>query len=229
MLHRRIVRPVFAFSVPGEIAPVLPEPETPHEAGNVEKWIAQARAGCPEALGRLLDMCRRYLLLVANHELAPKFRAKVAPSDIVQDTLMKAGREFSHFLGDSEEELLRWLRRILHNTVANVHRHFETGKRGVGREVPLKTASDALLQSALKDTETPSMHAQAHEQDEQLQRALRELPDHYRQVLRLHSSEGLTFGQIADELESTPDAIRKLWGRAVEELTKLLDSPHESA
>src|SRR5262249_17750945 len=80
MLHRRIVRPVFAFSVPGEIAAMSPEPETPREGGNVEKWIAQARAGSAEALGRLLDMCRRYLLLVANQELAPKFRAKVAPS-----------------------------------------------------------------------------------------------------------------------------------------------------
>ncbi|HEY1379599.1 MAG TPA: sigma-70 family RNA polymerase sigma factor, partial [Gemmataceae bacterium] len=82
---------------------------------------------------------------------------------------------------------------------------------------------------AYEDTETPSVHAQVREQDEQLQRALRELPGHYRQVLQLHSSEGLTFVQIAEKLESTPDAIRKLWGRAVEELAKLLDSPHESS
>ncbi|HEY7153626.1 MAG TPA: sigma-70 family RNA polymerase sigma factor [Gemmataceae bacterium] len=205
------------------------ESQTPQEAGNVEKWIAKAREGCPEALGRLLDACRRYLLLVANQELSPKFRAKVDPSDIVQDTLMKAGRAFPNFLGATEEELLGWLRRILLNIVANVHRHFKTGKRGVGREVPLETATDALLHGAYEDTETPSVHAQVREQDEQLQRALRELPGHYRQVLQLHSSEGLTFVQIAEKLESTPDAIRKLWGRAVEELAKLLDSPHESS
>jgi DNA-directed RNA polymerase specialized sigma24 family protein len=42
------------------------------------------------------------------------------------------------------------------------------------------------------------------------------------------TSEGLTFAQIAEKLSGTTDAVRKLWGRAVEELAKLLDSPHES-
>jgi RNA polymerase sigma-70 factor (ECF subfamily) len=205
------------------------ESQTPQEAGNVEKWIAQAREGCPEALGRLLDTCRRYLLLVANQELASAFWAKVAPSDIVQDTLLKAGRDFPSFRGATEEELLGWLRRILCNNMANIHRHFETEKRGVDREVPLEATADVLRHDALHETETPSVLAQAREQDEQLQRALRELPNHYRQVLLLHSSEDLTFVQIAEKLESTPDAIRKLWGRAVEELAKLLESPHESA
>jgi RNA polymerase sigma-70 factor (ECF subfamily) len=196
---------------------------------NIEQCIAKAREGCPDALGRLLDTCRRYLLLVANQELAPVLRAKVGASDIVQDTLLEAGRDFPCFLGATEEELLGWLRRILRNNVANVHRQFETEKRGVGREVPLETASDDLLHGAVKAIETPSVLARAREQDEQLQRAVRELPNHYRQVLLLHSSEGLTFVQIADKLESTADAIRKLWGRAVEELTRLLDSPYESA
>jgi RNA polymerase sigma-70 factor (ECF subfamily) len=205
------------------------ESDTPHVAGDFEKWIAQARGGNQEALGQLLDTCRRYLLLVANQELIPGVRAKVAPSDIVQDTLLEAGRDFPHFRGLTEEELLGWVRRMLRNNVANAHRRFEAEKRQVDREVRLEDGlADAVLHKAHQQTETPSMHAQAREQDEQLERAMSQLPEHYREVLFLHTSENLTFVQIADKLGSTPDAVRKLWSRAVDELAHLLESPHES-
>jgi RNA polymerase sigma-70 factor (ECF subfamily) len=194
-----------------------------------EKWIAQAREGCQEALGRLLDTCRRYLLLVANAELTPRIWPKVAPSDIVQDTLLEAGRDFPAFHGATAEELLGWVRQMLRHNVANVHRHFDREKRQVDREVRLEDgAADALLHNAHDRSETPSMHALAREQDDRLERGVRQLPEHYRQVLFLHTTEDLTFVQIAEKLGSTPDAVRKLWRRAVEELAKLLDSPHET-
>lgn len=208
---------------------MLHEPEKPGEAGEIERWIVQARGGNQEALGRLLDVCRRYLLLLANQELTPGLRAKVAPSDIVQDTLLEAGCDFVGFRGATEEELLGWLRRMLRNNVANVHRHFETDKRQVDREVPLDdSATDALMHNAVQQAETPSMLARAREQDEQLEHALRQLPEHYRQVLLWHTSEGLTFVQIAEKLGNTADAARKLWGRAAKELAKHLESPHGS-
>jgi RNA polymerase sigma-70 factor (ECF subfamily) len=198
---------------------------TPQEAAEVEKWIDLARQGDREALGRLLDLCRHYLLLVANKELTPALWAKIAPSDIVQDTLLEAGRDFPGFLGGSEDDLLAWLRRILRNNVANVRRHFETEKREVDREVPLEECSPGeLLEGAVSPTETPSKYVQAREQDEQVRRAIGQLPEHYRQVILLELTGNLTWPQIAEKLSSTPDAARKLWGRAVEELTKVLDS-----
>jgi RNA polymerase sigma-70 factor (ECF subfamily) len=185
-----------------------------------------AREGNREALGHLLDICRRYLLLVAQQELSPIVSAKVAPSDIVQDTLMEAGRDFLDFRGATEEELLGWLRRILRNNVSNVHRHFETEKRQVDREISLDgSMADALLHHAVEKIETPSSHAQARERDEQMERAVRQLPEHHRQVLFLHTVKGQSFVQIAEKLGSTAEAVRKQWGRAVDELAKLLESP----
>jgi RNA polymerase sigma-70 factor, ECF subfamily len=229
MLHKRIKRPVLEVSVPGEEESVSPEPETPRDVADVEKWIVQARAGNRDALGRLLDTCRHYLLLISGQELAPALRAKVAPSDIVQDSLLEAGRDFPCFRGETEEELLGWLRSILRNNVANTHRHFEADKREVAREIALGDgAADALLHGARQQTETPSVQVRAREQDQQLQRAMQRLSEHYRQILLLHAAEGLTFVQIAEKLGSTADAVRKQWGRAVEELAKQLDAPHES-
>lgn len=194
------------------------------QAADMEKCIAAARGGDREALGRLLEMCRKYLLLIANTELDSDIQAKVSPSDIVQDTFVEAGRGFLDFRGKTEGELLGWLRQILRNNVANVRRHFETEKREVEREVPLEELQpDTLLREAVKQIESPSKEALAHEQDEQLEQALCKLPVHYRQVLLLHTWDRLTFAQIAAKLGSTEDAVRKLWGRAVEELTKVVE------
>lgn len=202
------------------------EPERKQAAVDIEKWIADARQGDREALGRLLDICRRYLLLVANQELAPALWAKVAPSDIVQESLMEAGRDFLRFHGGTEEELLAWLRGILRYNVADAHRCFETEKRELYREVPL--ADLPLDEMPPNPAGSPSSHALARERDQQLEQALQQLPEHYRQVLFLRMTEDLTFAQIAAKLGSTADAVRKLWGRAVDELGNLLDSPHES-
>lgn len=205
---------------------VSAESERPREAAEVEQWIVEAHQGDSDALGRLLELCRNYLLLVANRELSPTLSAKIAPSDIVQDTLLNAGRDFPRFRGSSEEELLAWLRGILSNRVMNVSRHFAAEKRQVSREISL---ADAPFDQVPPDPgESPSRQAAAHERDEQLERAIERLPDHYRQVLELHPSEGLTFAQIAEKLGSTTEAVRKLWVRATDELAKHLDSSHES-
>lgn len=201
------------------------EPERPHQAAEIEKWIVEARQGDREALGRLLEMCRHYLLLAANQEHAPELWAKVAPSDIVQESLMEAGRHFPRFHGGSEEDLLAWLRGILRNTVGDARRCFETEKRHMAREVPL--AETRLADMPLDPVESPSGQAQARERDEQLENALQQLPEHYRQVLRMYTTDRFTFVQIAEKMGSTADAVRKLWRRALEELRKHLDTPHE--
>ncbi len=202
------------------------EPEKPHLEMEVEKWIGEAQQGDHEALGRLLDHCRYYLLLMANKKLAPELWAKVAPSDLVQESLMEAGRIFPRFHGSSEEHLLALLRGILRNIVANAHRRYMTEKRLVTNEIPLAEVPQVEMPQA--PGESPSEQAQAREQDEQLEVALQRLPEHYRQVLRLYMTDRLTFVQIAAKLGSSADAVRKLWKRAIEELAKQLDTPHES-
>src|SRR6478752_628985 len=87
------------------------------------RWLALAQAGSPEALGRLLEECRHYLLLVANRELEADIKAKVGPSDLVQETLMEAHQAFDRFHGMNEANVLAWLRRILLNNIANVRDH----------------------------------------------------------------------------------------------------------
>src|SRR6185437_11299064 len=114
--------------------------------------IAAARGGCREALGRAIGACRRYLLLVAERELSPAVRAKEGASDLVQEALLEAQRDFARFEGRTETELRAWLRRLLRHKVAHaVRRYRGAGKRQVAREVPLGGGRDGAFDPAFAD------------------------------------------------------------------------------
>jgi len=49
----------------------------------------------------------------ASTGMSAALREKAAPSDMVQETLLKAHRSFDPFRGRTEPELATWLRQIL--------------------------------------------------------------------------------------------------------------------
>jgi RNA polymerase sigma-70 factor, ECF subfamily len=192
---------------------------------DVERWFRDARGQSREALGRLLETCRDYLLLVANDEMAGDLRAKAGASDLVQDTFLEAQRNFPQFGGRSLRELKIWLRRILLNNLADLNRRYrETARRCLGQEVSLDaddSADNAGAQVAADDTLTPSGQAIRHEQAAALEQALARLPELYRQVIVWRHLENRSFAEIGALLGRTPDAARMLWARAVKELQKI--------
>jgi RNA polymerase sigma-70 factor (ECF subfamily) len=190
---------------------------------DVARWLAAAQAGSPEALGKVLETFRAYLLLVADRELDPQLRAKGGSSDLVQETFLEAQRDFAQFQGPSVEELRAWLRRLLLNNVANFTRNFrQRAKRDLGREVPLEAGGSSHERGAglPADIPSPSAQAMAHEQAEALARAMEQLPSDYRQVLALRHEEQLAFEEIGQRMQRTANAARMLWLRAVERLKK---------
>jgi RNA polymerase sigma-70 factor (ECF subfamily) len=194
----------------------------------IVRLLPEAQAGSAEALGRLLDGCRGYLLLVAQKELDPQLLPKGGPSDLVQDTLLDAVRGFGRFQGGSEEELLAWLRRLLLNNLISFSRRYrETDKRQVAREVRLEGGDTSGGPPAELAAATPSPTSQAmrHEEAEALEAALARLPEEYRQVLTLRYREGRSFEEIAPVMGRTTNAVRKLWARAVERLQRELEAP----
>src|SRR5262245_46125324 len=186
--------------------------------------LDRARAGEGEALGQLLDGCRGYLLMIARQELDEDLRAKGGASDLVQETFVDAQRDFARFAGGDEAELRAWLRRILLNNLANFTRGYrETQKRRLGREVQLDGSDGDHGLAA--DLSTPSRNAMKDERAAALLRALERLPEDYRQVLRLRHEEERSFQEIADVMGRSPNAVHKLWARAVERLQQELDNP----
>jgi RNA polymerase sigma-70 factor (ECF subfamily) len=193
---------------------------------SVSHWIEAARKGSSEALGSLLELCRPYLLLVANQQIQPDLKVKVGASDLVQETFLEAQRDFAGFRGDSEAELLAWLRQILVNNAAGFTRQFrDTQKRRLDQEISLSDTPLANLLQNIQDLgDSPSAQALARERDQALHEALSKLPEQYRQVIHLRNYERLSFEEVGQQLGRSAEAARKLWTRAMTQLEQLLES-----
>jgi RNA polymerase sigma-70 factor (ECF subfamily) len=197
-------------------------------AKGVKGWLTDARAGSPEALGELMEACRRYLLLVAQRELDPALRAKGGASDLVQETFLDAQRGFSGFRGDSETELLAWLRRLLLNNLISFARLYrETDKRQIGKEVGLGNGDSARCEwgGLAEESLSPSRQMMKHEEAESIRRGLDRLPADYRQVLLLRYQEEQSFEEIGRTMGRSANAVRKLWLRAIKRLQDESEGP----
>lgn len=78
-----------------------------------------------------LEEHRRHLRSLAQLHMHAGLRRKLDPSDVVQQTLLKACAAIGDFRGQGQAELAAWLRRILANTLADAARLYLGGKRDV--------------------------------------------------------------------------------------------------
>lgn len=196
------------------------------EASSPEQLLRAARGGDGQALGRLLELYRSYLSLLARLQIDHRLQGKMDASDVTQETFLQAHRSFAEFRGSSEGELLGWLRKILATRLANLVRHFYgTGRRDVRLERQLDEQLDHSSQAAgalaLSQT-SPSQNAARREQAVLLADALEQLPDDYREVILLHHLEGLTFADAARQMGRSVGSIEKLWVRALATLRRSL-------
>jgi len=190
---------------------------------SMRRRLAAAHAGNAAALGETLEGCRRYLLWIARQQLDPDLQAKAGASDLVQETLLEARRDFGQFHGTSEAELLAWLRQLLRHNLSNFYRRYrETKKRRVGREVPLDAPGTV---TAIGDRLAgPADMAIEHEQEALLHEAVQQLPAEDRRVITLWYQEQKTFEDIARELGCAPNTARNKWLRALKRLQEKLQS-----
>jgi RNA polymerase sigma-70 factor (ECF subfamily) len=201
---------------------MTPDPTRPDRSDSVASWLTEARAGSPEALGRLLETCRLYLLQVANGEMESRLQTKVGASDLVQETYIEAQRIFDRFGGKSPSELRAWLRAILLNKLATATRQYrDTAKRQLGREIPIDPDASRPIDPA-SPMATASSIMIRQEKMESLMAALGRLPEDYRQVIVWRQVENLSFEEMASRLDRSVDAVRKLWWRALQQLQKEL-------
>ena len=196
---------------------------------DVSGLIRAAHGGSEGALDTLLRLYRNYLRVLAGCGLGDALGARVDPSDIVQEALMRAFSGFSKFRGESEAELLAWLRQILARQITNAARHhLGTAKREAGRERSMENvlydSSVALGRGIAADGPSPSGAAERHERCVVIADALAQLPDDYAEVIRLRNLEQLTWDETAARMGRSAGAVRQLWGRAVQKVVPLLEN-----
>jgi RNA polymerase sigma-70 factor (ECF subfamily) len=177
--------------------------------------MSQAAEGLP----RPLEDYRDYLRLLARLQLDPRLRGLLDPSDVVQQTLLKAHENLKGFRGTTGAELQAWLRAILAQQLALFAR--KRGPQQV-RAHSLESAleqSSARLESLLASEESsPSQKGMRSERLIELAEALAMLPDDQRTALELRYLGGLSVADVALRMNRSTVSVTGLLYRGTKAL-----------
>lgn len=191
-----------------------------------DRLIECAQRGDENARGALLELYRNYLRLVARSLIGGALRVKLDASDLVQETFLKAHRDFGQFIGGSERELVAWLRQVLVRSLANQVKHHRRQARDHQRQESLEhllEQSSLTAQVALaSQVPSPSEAASRREQAVLLADAVDRLPPDYREAFVLRTLEHVPFEEVAARMDRSIGAVRMLWARAVKRLNQML-------
>ena len=194
-----------------------------HDTGFVD-LLRDARGGNRESLGKLLQWYTNYLRTVADAQLDRRLRRRLNPSDIVQEAMLAAHRDFQLFRGQTEQELRCWLRAILIHVLHRCFdRHVKVGKRDIRREVSIDDSpGDAepstvrMASMLVSRVESPSTPMRNREEDLAFSQQLSKLRPDYQEVIKLRLLGGLPFDEIARKMNRSSGAVRMLWLRALD-------------
>jgi RNA polymerase sigma-70 factor (ECF subfamily) len=168
-----------------------------------------------------------YLSLIARIQLGPKLRCKLNPSDVVQDTLLKAYQTLPKYEGGTEAEFRAWLRAILANTLKDHARAFFGRKRNINQERSFEAAIDQssarVEQWIANSSDGPEARMMKEELLDQVARSLKCLLENQRTAIELFFFHEYTVAQIAQEMGLSKSAVGGLIERGVKALRKRMN------
>jgi RNA polymerase sigma-70 factor (ECF subfamily) len=189
-----------------------------------QRLLQRARAGETEARDRLMDRHRAYLRRLVEVRLDPKIRARVDPSDVVQEAQMEAARRLDGYLKRRPMPFRLWLRQIAYDRLLMLRRHhLNAARRAVDREVALPDHSSIQLARQVLAAEwTPSQQLVQRELVRRVHEAVAGLPEGEREVLIMRNLEGLSNQEAAEVLGIDPATASRRYGRALISLRDIL-------
>ncbi len=182
--------------------------------------IERIRRGDREAFSPLFEKYRARLTAILHYRLGPRLRESVEVDDLLQETFLRAYREFDHFVYRSPGSFFRWLSRIAEHVVIDAARFENRDKRRLDQKVPLRSPSNPDGADPA-DNRTPSRIYAQREGVVRLLFALDALPANYREVILLAKVEGLGTQEIADRLGKSREAASLLLHRALKQLRSM--------
>jgi RNA polymerase sigma-70 factor (ECF subfamily) len=160
--------------------------------------------------------------------MGSELRSQLESMDLVQETLIEAIKDLGDFTFSNDGDFLRWLSKLVENTIRDNVDRIHAAKRDVRRQVSLDRVEahtnhpglDAHLPAA---TTTPSVVLSLREDLDKLERAMDRLKPQYREVLVLAKIEGLSCKEIAARQSKNPAAVAMSLSRAIVAVTNLFE------
>lgn len=149
--------------------------------------------------------------------------------DVAQDTFIRAYRAIGNFRGDAQ--FSTWLHRIAVNTAKN---HLVAHKRRPpGGDVDIDDAEQFESGLHLRNNDTPERELMRHEMEQTVMRAVEALPEELRAAITLREVDGLSYEEIAQQMQCPIGTVRSRIFRARDaidaQLRPLMDAPDSRA
>lgn len=192
-----------------------------------EDWKALAEGG--EAA--LADLCSRFrdrLSRMVRFRLDPRLRARLDPSDVLQEAWVKMAARLPEVREAPAVSFYVWARRITWQTLIDIQRVASGQRRAPRREQQgrVRAGADAtslsIVGALVGDLTSPSSAAAREERHQSLNEALDRLDEMDREVLALRHFEQLGNRETAEVLGISETAASNRYVRALGRLGDLL-------
>lgn len=186
--------------------------------------VADLKAGSEAAFGLLIAQYHQQLYSL----IARSINDPADAADITQEVFIKVFRSIRGFNGDAS--LRTWLYRIALHEASNQRRWWSRHKRQeITIDSPYAGDDDVntlcLVMTLADEGESPFDHAVQSEMREQLESALRQLPEAFRTVVVLREIEGFAYEEIAEILDINLGTVKSRLTRGRAALRTLLVAP----
>ena len=195
----------------------------------IAELLSKVRAGDQQALAELYDRHRDKLRRMVQLRLDHRLAGRVSASDVLQEAYIDAVKRIDHYFAKPDQSFFGWLRLVVGQRLADVHREHLAQKRDAGQEVPINRgapgADSACLAACLLGDGTSPSHAAARtESFGRLEEALNQMDPLDREVLALRHFEELSNAETAAILGIQPAAASKRYVRALARLKQILET-----
>jgi len=202
----------------------------PAEAdAEVAALVARLQAGDQAALAELFDRHRDKLRRMVQLRLDGRLAGRVSASDVLQEAYIDAFKRIDHYFDKPDQSFFGWLRLVVAQRLADVHREHLAQKRSAGRDVSIHPAgsqadSACIAAVLLGHLSSPSQAAAKNEAFARLEAALEQMDALDREVLVLRHFEELSNAETAALLGIQPPAASKRYVRALARLKEILET-----
>lgn len=195
----------------------------PVSAATLDAWSRAVAAGDQEAAERLLWHYHSRLVSHASRRIGVEWQGRIDAEDVVQEALVDIYKGIASFEHDGEESFYRWAAAIVSRKFIDHVRYHRRQKRNPAREIRRsgsKAARETLLERCLPNTTTPSRVMRRKDAIGAMMGYIAKLPDDYRMVIQRLYLDEAPIAEVAREMDRSEDAVRRLAGRAVEQLQR---------
>jgi RNA polymerase sigma-70 factor (ECF subfamily) len=173
-----------------------------------ESLVQNAKAGDRAAFDALGRACRGRIASFLASRIRPHLRRRIDLDELVEETLARAFESLERFHGEDLDSFFAWVTGIARNVLLKA-------VEKLGADHPLRIEREPAAAGP-----SPSKALRRDERFDRLQHAVNALSGDYREVIRLARIEGLPLEKVAERMNRSPEAVKKLLWRALKELRK---------